>query len=276
MELHASDRKKLWGLAGAKCSICKCDLFLGEEGGTNIGKECHISSHSPNHFRYDSSLTDEDVRDKRYDNAILLCGHHHDVIDDPKNTRYTIENLHQIKADHEAWVAEKFREDSLESRGLKRRQEEFNQKFDEFVRLKEQEIELSKKQMNRERVIDALKEFISFLISNLEGKIEEVDRYLSDDKRLALTLIRPKYEYAYSDVLGDYGWIKEKVDEYNDLVRDEELEKARETALELKNRLEKLKNKLLEKYGISRKVVERTAHTPYVIREKKRTKEDDK
>jgi hypothetical protein len=214
--------------------------------------------------------------EKNQGNAILLCANCHKIIDNPENTKYTIEKLHQIKATHEAWIAEKLEEDTKESMELKRRIEEVSLKFDEFVRLREQEIELSEKQMNRERVIETLKEFISFLISNLEGKIEEVDRYLNADRRLALTLIRPKYEYAYPDVLGDYGWIKEKVEEYNDLVRDEELEKARETTIELKKRLEELKSKLLIKYSITRKDVERTAHTPYVIREKKRTKEDER
>ena len=148
MNLYVSDRKKLWGLAGAKCSICKCDLFFKEEGNTNIGKECHISSHSPNHFRYDSSLT-EDERDKRYDNAILLCGPHHDAIDNPRNTQYTIEKLHQIKEEHEEWVAKRLEEDTEESMEMEKRREELNQKIDELVKLKKQEIELLKEQTAR-------------------------------------------------------------------------------------------------------------------------------
>lgn len=151
MELHASDRKKLWGLAAAKCSKCKGDLFLKEESNTNVGEECHVSSHKPNHpsesfSRYDTSLT-KDERDKRYDNAILLCATCHKVIDNPESTEYTIEKLHQIKATHEAGVAEKLEEDTKESMELKRMIEELSPKFDEFVRLKEEEIELSKKQM---------------------------------------------------------------------------------------------------------------------------------
>ena len=150
------------------------------------------------------------------------------------------------------------------------------EKLEKANKLAEQQLESLKKQMKKDSVIEMIGEFLSPLISNLEGKIEEVDRYLGDDKRLKLTLIRPDYEYAH--ILGDENrkWIKEKVDEYNDLVRDEELEKARETAIELKNSLEELKNKLLEKYSISRKDVEKKAHTPMVIREKKRTKEGEK
>ena len=145
MELRATDRKKLWGLAAAKCSICKRDLFLENEGGTNIGKECHISSHSQNHpsasfSRYDPSLTKVE-RDKKYYNAILLCGPHHDVIDDPENTQYTIERLRQIKAEHETLVAKKLEEDTEESRGLKKRVGEVKHKIEIY----EFEFKLNKK-----------------------------------------------------------------------------------------------------------------------------------
>ena len=178
MNLYALDRKKLWGLAAAKCSKCKGDLFLKEESDTNVGEECHVSSHKPNHpsesfSRYDSSLT-EDERDKRYDNAILLCATCHKVIDNPESTEYTIEKLHQIKATHEAWVAEKLEEDTKGSRELKRRIEEVSPKFDEFVRLKEQEIGLLKQQMaveeqrmkgDRERVKELLKSRLKRFVS---------------------------------------------------------------------------------------------------------------
>ncbi|MCW3130815.1 MAG: hypothetical protein N2V75_12060 [Methanophagales archaeon] len=48
----------------------------------------------------------------------------------------------------------------------------------------------------KERVIEMLREFISLLISDLEGKIEEIDRVLSGDKQFALTLIRPSYKFS--------------------------------------------------------------------------------
>lgn len=97
MELKASDRKKLWALAAGKCSLCKCNLFLKD--GKNIGKECHISSHKPdnpsNEFsRYDPHLRG-DERNKNYDNAILLCGNCHNIIDNPENTQYTIKEKHE-------------------------------------------------------------------------------------------------------------------------------------------------------------------------------------
>lgn len=112
MQLKAYDRQKLWGRAGAKCSICKRDLFQSEVAGTKIldtkiGEECHISSENPeipskDFDRYDLKLSD-DFRNKSYDNAILLCRNCHAIIDDPNNTQYTIEALHQIKKEHEAY-----------------------------------------------------------------------------------------------------------------------------------------------------------------------------
>lgn len=180
MELDRTDRKRLWGLAAAKCSICKCNLFLKEEGGTNIGKECHISSHRPNHpsksfSRYDSSLTDDVERDKKYDNAILLCGKHHDVIDDPKNTEYTIEKLRQIKAEHEAWVAKKLEEDTKESRELEKR----------IIEIYEFEFTLNKKRLEWTK-------------NELENKIREIaektkDEDLKDEFRPILSSSTTKY-----------------------------------------------------------------------------------
>ena len=130
----------------------------------------------------------------------------------------------------------------------------------------------------RKRVIEMLREFISRLISTVEGKIEEIDRYLSGDKRFALTLIRADYKYAHTDILGDknYNWIKEKVDEYNNLVKAERLKEAKEIATELKGRLEELKKKHAKEYGTAEKEIEKKKHTPYVIRQKNRTKESDR
>ncbi|MCK4731858.1 MAG: hypothetical protein KAT65_05295 [Methanophagales archaeon] len=130
----------------------------------------------------------------------------------------------------------------------------------------------------RKRVIEMLREFISRLISTVEGKIEEIDRYLGGDKRFALTLMRADYKYAHTDILGDknYNWIKEKVDEYNNLVKAERFKEAKEIATELKGRLEELKKKHAKEYDTTEKEIEKKKHTPYVIRQKKRTKESDR
>jgi hypothetical protein len=112
MKLRVSDRKKLWMLSGGKCSLCRCNLFQ-KESNTNFGAECHICSQeqdwpSKEFSRFDSSLT-PDKRDKSYDNAILLCRNCHVIIDNPENTQYTIEALHQIKEKHEKEQTEEFK-----------------------------------------------------------------------------------------------------------------------------------------------------------------------
>lgn len=197
MKLHVTDRKKLWGLAAAKCSICKCDLFLKEESGesdTNDGEECHITSHSPNHpsasfSRHDPSLTEVE-RDKKYDNAILLCGRHHKVIDNPRNTQYTIEKLHQIKAEHEVWVAKNLGEDTEESRQLERRIEEVKRKIEIY----EFEFKLNKGRF------EWLKNKLENKISEIAEKNENVD--LKDEFRPILSSSTTKY---LEESLEEYG-----------------------------------------------------------------------
>lgn len=185
MELYRRDRKKLWGLAAAKCSKCKCDLFLENESRTNIGKECHISSHKPNHpsesfSRYDSSLTEVE-RGRKYDNAILLCGPHHDEIDDPEGNEWTIEKLRQIKAEHEAWVAKKLAEDTEESWELKRRIEKVTRKIEIY----EFEFTLNKKRY------EWTKNALDNKIKEIGEKNEDVD--LEKEFRPILTSSTTKY-----------------------------------------------------------------------------------
>lgn len=103
MDLTDRDRKKLWASAGGECSRCKSILYQ-KASKTNFGEECHISSEkqdqpSKEFSRFDPKL---EKRNKSVDNAILLCGHCHKIIDNPENTQYTIEALHQRKENHEA------------------------------------------------------------------------------------------------------------------------------------------------------------------------------
>jgi len=140
-------------------------LFLEEEGNTNIGEESHISSHSPDipsksFSRYIHSLSDVE-RDKKYDNAILLCAKCHKVVDNPKNTKYTIEKLHQIKVEHEAWVAKKLAEDTDESWELKKRVNEIQRKIEIY------KIEFT---LNKERHA-----WIKSELTELENTVERAD-----------------------------------------------------------------------------------------------------
>jgi hypothetical protein len=101
-----SDVKLLYGLAAARCSFrdCRMDLTLKHVPGEKkqqIGKIAHIVAHSKNGPRADAAYPANQL--DTYDNWILLCGIHHDIIDTASH-RYTADALLKIKKEHEAWV----------------------------------------------------------------------------------------------------------------------------------------------------------------------------
>jgi hypothetical protein len=69
-----------------------------EPSGTVTGRICHIRSASAKGSRYDPSQTDKE-RDG-FENLVLLCGMHHDVID-KNETVYTADVLLGMKHEHE-------------------------------------------------------------------------------------------------------------------------------------------------------------------------------
>lgn len=106
MGFRQKDIKLLWGKASGLCSICRKQLHVESSsvasGNTLIGENCHIVGDKLDAGpRHKSNLSESD-RD-RYPNLILLCGDHHTEIDGDEK-KYTIEFLHQIKADHEVWA----------------------------------------------------------------------------------------------------------------------------------------------------------------------------
>lgn len=109
MSISLKTRKMLWGRAANRCAFvdCRKELVIDAtetDDESVIGEECHIVAESPDGPRGDSPLTSEQ-RDK-YGNLILLCSTHHKNIDDQPG-HYTVENLHQLKNDHEAWVRQR-------------------------------------------------------------------------------------------------------------------------------------------------------------------------
>lgn len=100
------DLKLLWGLAAARCSNPKCHIeCVAEATETDraviFGKIAHIVAHSDAGPRADPSFPKELRR--KYENLILLCGNHHDVVDGQDST-YTIGELRAWKSEHEQWV----------------------------------------------------------------------------------------------------------------------------------------------------------------------------
>lgn len=100
------DLKLLWGSAAGHCSFpdchqeCLVEATLADDAAI-IGKIAHICAHSDEGPRANPHLTVQE-RDC-YDNWILLCGTHHDMVDAQPNT-YTDDDLRGWKRAHEKWV----------------------------------------------------------------------------------------------------------------------------------------------------------------------------
>jgi hypothetical protein len=89
--------KRLFAVSGNCCAFPKCPHTLIHDG-KPTGRICHIRGKRPGSARYDPSMTD--IERNAFDNLILMCPIHHDVVDDDEAS-YTVERLTQIKADHE-------------------------------------------------------------------------------------------------------------------------------------------------------------------------------
>jgi hypothetical protein len=108
MNLTDRDRKLLWTKAANRCSyrfggeICARPLTLdAETKAVVVGQECHIVGEKRKAARF---LDDFPERES-YSNAILLCGDHHKLIDDPQTRdQYPAQLLRTIKAEHERAV----------------------------------------------------------------------------------------------------------------------------------------------------------------------------
>lgn len=104
--ISRKDIKLLWGLAAARCSYPNCRIECVIPGNNldkaaMIGKIAHIVAHSENGPRGDPSFPVEKI--DSYDNLVLLCSNHHDLVDAQFNT-FTTQDLRNWKNDHEAWV----------------------------------------------------------------------------------------------------------------------------------------------------------------------------
>jgi hypothetical protein len=91
--------KRLFAVSGNRCAFPECPLPLFDQStGTLTGRICHIKAKSPGGKRYDPSQTDSERNG--FDNFVLMCGFHHDVIDTDDRS-YTVERLQEIKREHE-------------------------------------------------------------------------------------------------------------------------------------------------------------------------------
>jgi len=103
------DLKLLFGKAGMYCAFPDCRARLLAKA-TEADDEAvlayiaHIVAHSDTGPRADPDFPAE-LRD-RYPNLMLLCGHHHRLVD-AQDSEYTVEQLRAWKEDLEAWVEDR-------------------------------------------------------------------------------------------------------------------------------------------------------------------------
>ena len=100
------DVEILYSGAAGRCCFPGCRLNLviesKKEGKKKqIGKIAHIVAHSKKGPRGDSSYPLE--KRGTYENWILLCGTHHDIVD-AFDSEYTVAELRKMKRNHEDWV----------------------------------------------------------------------------------------------------------------------------------------------------------------------------
>ena len=118
--ISVKTQKMLWGRAAGRCSKpdCRVDLYEDEtetDDSTLVGENCHIVAEKDDGPRPDPAMPV--ARRNSYANLILLCRNHHKVID-AQEGEYTVELLHRMKSEHEAWAREKLGFDAASSWGL--------------------------------------------------------------------------------------------------------------------------------------------------------------
>ncbi len=99
--------KRLYGKSGNCCAYPQCTNELIHEVG-NISDICHIEALNPGGPRYNDSPLVEDKDRNNEPNLILLCRHHHTIIDQEDENGlpfYSTEQLKAMKKEHEELLA---------------------------------------------------------------------------------------------------------------------------------------------------------------------------
>lgn len=92
--------KRLFANSGNECAFEGCRALLVRNDGVVVGRICHIKAARRNGPRFEADQPDEQRHG--YDNLLLLCPAHHDVIDKGAPDLWSVEKLSELKAKHES------------------------------------------------------------------------------------------------------------------------------------------------------------------------------
>ncbi len=109
MGVPVHEQKILFAKSGNRCAFEDCPRILTADGSPPdrivvLGEVAHIVAKVRTAPAGSALLTPEERN--RYDNLILLCAQHHQLIDAQPQT-YTVQRLHAMKEEHERWVAQR-------------------------------------------------------------------------------------------------------------------------------------------------------------------------
>lgn len=90
---RTSTIKRLFAVPQNKCAFPHCSETLVADDGKVTGEICNIKAGSKKGTRYDDEQSAEERHG--FNNLILLCPKHHDVIDDDEKS-YTVERLETL------------------------------------------------------------------------------------------------------------------------------------------------------------------------------------
>ena len=116
MAIRQAELKKLALRSGGCCAFPECRKRLTAVDPTTgevavLGHIAHIVAQNDDGPRGAPEMSAAD-RD-RYENLVLLCTSHHQLVDAPANhATFTVERLTALRDDHEAWVAERLGSDT--------------------------------------------------------------------------------------------------------------------------------------------------------------------
>lgn len=106
MAIPLKEQRLLFAKSGNRCAFEGCRRVLTAEASPPdspvvLGEAAHIVAESPDGPRGNYSLPSD--KRNQYDNLILLCNQHHQLVDSQPQT-YPVERLHAMREIHEKWV----------------------------------------------------------------------------------------------------------------------------------------------------------------------------